>query len=97
MGLMNECQGHCEGPIEGEVEAAQVHEHQEDAGDEQAHHVDQRVPANHHLGRDKQSVDKGVQANGLAKNTATPEFLHNMKSLHNLFLFFKNLFSCVGS
>ena len=75
-----------------EVEAAQVHEHQEDAGDQQAHHVDQRVPANHDLGRDTQSVDKRVQANGLANNTAVPAFLHNMKSLHNLFLFFKNVF-----
>lgn len=44
----------------GDVEAPQVHKHEEDAGNQQAHHIDQWAPANHHLDRDKKSVEKRV-------------------------------------
>lgn len=44
----------------GDVEAPQVHKHEEDAGDQEVHHIDQWAPTNHHLDRDKKSVEKRV-------------------------------------
>lgn len=43
-----------------QLEAPQVHKHEEDAGNRQPHDIDQRAPENHHLPRDKESVEKRV-------------------------------------
>lgn len=37
--------------VQGQVEARHVHQHQEDAGDEEAHHVQQGAPADQQLNR----------------------------------------------
>lgn len=41
--------------VGGQVEAPQVHEHQEDAGNQEAHNIGQRASANHHLAEDREA------------------------------------------
>lgn len=42
-------EGDARAAVQGQVEANHVHQHEEDAGDEQAHHVQQGAPADQHL------------------------------------------------
>lgn len=43
-----------------QVKASQIHEHEEDAGNQQAHDVDQWAPANHHLAGAMESTEDRV-------------------------------------
>lgn len=57
--------------VEGQVEADHVHQHEEDAGDEETHHVQQGAPADQHLTR------------GTAGSQGRAEFHRNIWVLQN--------------
>lgn len=43
-------EGDARAAVQGQVEAGHVHQHEEDAGDEQTHHIQQGAPPDQHLG-----------------------------------------------
>lgn len=52
--------------VGGQVEAPQVHEHQEDARNQEAHDICQWASANHHLAEDEEALPSKQSNTGLS-------------------------------